>query len=830
VIEILKRYKKSVTTFLIFVAYSVVMLWSYYDAQVRLDEDVVNEIRLETEKQAAAISYFFTERRNDLVDLAASQEVSNFFVNRDLGMSYAYGLGLSVQAVEARFERMRAQKLLGSTSIYHGIALVDGEGRLIASGREGVPGSIREEILRGADRVTATVSSGVDQRNIHFAAPVVVNNRYRGHVVAWSTTDVFSALVAENGHRRLAARVVTDAVFPRGDALATVDSDGGDGKPVSVVRAAIGNAPFSLITPISGKLAGEHSMSRLFLITAGLVPLLVLFMALRDIYERKQFEELQQAARLEAERLARLRGEFVANMSHEIRTPLNGVLGLAQIGYRKNIGRQEVLDTFARILDSGKLLLGIVNDVLDFSKIEAGKLAIEKAPVDIGRLIEEVRWMHSERAAAKGIELRIEKADSLPATCLGDSIRLAQILNNLLSNAVKFTEKGLVILRAGLEDGQLRFRVADSGIGMSQEEMARLFTPFEQADSSTTRRFGGTGLGLAITKRLIELMAGTIRVESVPGSGTTFDVSLPYAPVPANMKLARALPALAADGPRLCGICVLVAEDNEVNRLILDEMLASEGAHVALVENGKQAVDLVAREGGEAWDLVLMDIQMPVMDGYEATTELLKLAPGLPVVAQTAHALSGEMDRCRAVGMVDQLTKPVDCEKLVDIVLRNARGAPTPQPATGKLAPAAAMVGAPIVAKWMDWAALRERYALKPEFLNKLLTAIVSSLATMPTDLREALRAEDVARTIYLAHSLKGAAGNLMASELAKKASEAEQACRVRAEDADALIAGLADAVENLLKEVGEELGRDSQVSAGRAAGRHLARELARRA
>jgi signal transduction histidine kinase/DNA-binding response OmpR family regulator len=829
VIEILSRYKKTGVTFFIFVVYTAVLLSSYYDAQSKLQEDVLNEIRLETEKQASALSYFFSERRNDLSDVAASPEVGNFFANRDLGMSYEYGLGLNVQAIEAKFERLLALKRLGAAPIYRDFVLIDSDDQLIAPSRPGTVKSFFQESLLSADRTDTTVVFSTDRKSIYFAAPVWVKNIYRGQVMAWSNADVFDSLVAESRHDRLATRVVTTTSLPElgegitsslspelrksikalfgSEATVTAASGGsGNADPIAIVRVGIGNSPFSLVAPISGKHAGERSMPMLFLIAAGLVPLVVIALAFLDVYERKRSEELNQAARIEAERLARLRSEFVANMSHEIRTPLNGVLGLAQIGYRNNVGRPEVLNTFARIIESGRLLLGIVNDVLDFSKIEAGKLVLEKAPIDLGHLIDEISAMQSERATAKGIELHIDKSDSLPASCLSDPIRLSQILANLLTNAVKFTEKGQVTLWAGRADDQLRFTIADSGIGMNQEQLARLFAPFEQADSSTTRKFGGTGLGLAITKRLVDLMAGSIQVESKPGVGTTFEVRLPYAPVPEDATVTPLVPVPITGLPRLSHIRVLVAEDNEINRLILEDMLSVEGASLVLVENGRQAVDQVMHLGGRAFDLVLMDIQMPEMDGYEATRRILDMAPDLPIVAQTAHALSGEMERCRAAGMVDQLTKPIDCEKLVAIVRKHARhssaaspvAAATPQQ-TGREAGAA-------VTTMVDWTALRNRYQRRPEFLQKLLATATSSLVSTPDNLRATLRSGDVDRTIFLAHSLKGVAGNLMATGLAKQASEAELACRARATGADALAASLADAADALLKEIGEHL------------------------
>ncbi len=827
-LEILKRYRKTVVIFSIFAVYTAGLLSSYYNAQSKLEDDVLNEVRLQTEKQAEATSYFFSERRNDLADLAASPEVVNFFANRDLGMSYEYGLGINVQTIEAKFERLLVQKRLGTSPIYLAFALIDSDDQVIAFTRPRSSEAVYREGLRSADSHDTAVSLNSDGKKIYFTAPIWAKNLYRGQVVAWANADVIGGLIAESGQNRLAPRVVTTASLPELaegittdissplrellDDLATRGEPSGQAKAsgnggtIAVVRVAIAGSPFSLIAPITGKYAGERSMPLLFLIAAGVVPLVVLALGFLDIFERKRTEESREAARLEAERLARLRSEFLANMSHEIRTPLNGVLGLAQIGYRDNVGRPEVLETFARILDSGKLLLGIVNDVLDFSKIEAGKLIVEKAPVNLGRIIDEAAAMQSERASAKGIALRVDKAAGLPGSCLGDPIRLAQILTNLLANAVKFTEKGQVTLSANLAGDRLEFRISDAGIGMTQEQLARLFAPFEQADSSTTRKFGGTGLGLAITKRLVDMMAGTIRVESKLGVGTMFEVSLPYAPLPESAQLAAAAPTPITAGPRLSGIRILVAEDNEINRLVLEDMLSVEGADVTLVQNGKQAVDRVLRLGGQAYDLVLMDIQMPEMDGYEAARLILKQAPNLPIVAQTAHALSGEMDHCRAVGMVDQLTKPIDCEELVAIVRRNARHGAGESPEPAAMPPAAEMADDSPIATMVDWTALRKRYAYKPEFLDKLLATAMSSLVVTPENLRSALRGGDTDRAIFLAHSLKGVAGNLMANGLARKASEAELACRARSAEANDLAAGLADAAEDLLKEIGEHL------------------------
>ncbi|WP_079435361.1 ATP-binding protein [Zoogloea sp. LCSB751] len=380
------------------------------------------------------------------------------------------------------------------------------------------------------------------------------------------------------------------------------------------------------------------------------------------------------AARAEAERLAQAKSEFLANMSHEIRTPLNGVLGLAHIGYRESQGRDRARDTFARILSSGQLLLGIINDILDFSKIEAGKLRIEAIPVELAGVIGESLALMEARAQAKGLVLRFRRATPLPERCVTDPLRVGQILLNLLSNAIKFTEQGSVTLSAEFADGQLILRVSDTGIGMNDEEIAKVFAPFEQADNSVTRRFGGTGLGLAITHRLVELMGGLLRVNSRPGSGSTFEVRLPCEPLPAGA--APELPLLAEDalpGTRLADMQVLVVEDNEVNQMVLEALLQEEGARVTLAGNGKEAVEQVCAGGDEAFQVVLMDVQMPVMDGYAATREIHALAPTLPIIGQTAHAFEEEKARCLEAGMVAHIAKPVDPELLVRVILRHAR-------------------------------------------------------------------------------------------------------------------------------------------------------------
>ncbi|HET8869719.1 MAG TPA: ATP-binding protein, partial [Aquabacterium sp.] len=348
-------------------------------------------------------------------------------------------------------------------------------------------------------------------------------------------------------------------------------------------------------------------------------------------------------------------------------------LGLAQIGYQDPYHPTRRL--FGQILESGQVLLGVVNDILDFSKIEAGKLHIELLPVEIRELIERVVAQVRDRAQLKQLQLNVRIDASIPLYVETDPLRLEQVLLNLLTNAIKFTQIGSVTIDVRRDGKDLKLTIEDTGIGMDSQQVAGLFSPFTQADSSTTRRFGGTGLGLSISKRLIELLGGRIHVASAPGAGSRFEITLPLsesaAAPPSAEGLSATLPARSRLG-RLQGIRVLAAEDNRVNQIVLREFLALEGATATLVNGGQEAIDLI-KSSPAGFDVVLMDVQMPEMDGYEATRRLKQLAPNLPIIGQTAHAMAEEQAKCKAAGMVDMVVKPLELDRLVEAILKQAR-------------------------------------------------------------------------------------------------------------------------------------------------------------
>jgi CheY-like chemotaxis protein/anti-sigma regulatory factor (Ser/Thr protein kinase) len=370
------------------------------------------------------------------------------------------------------------------------------------------------------------------------------------------------------------------------------------------------------------------------------------------------------ATRDEADRLARVKTDFLANMSHEMRTPLNAVLGFAQFGIKEYAG-QPGAETFGRIRDAGKHLLHVINDVLDFARLDAGKMPVQRRPFDLAAAVAQACELLVNDVLTKRLDFTVSSAPDLPRWVLGDAQRLQQILVNLLGNAVKFTESGGVSLQVTHDGENIWFKVIDSGIGMAPRHIERLFLPFEQADSSTTRRFGGSGLGLAISQNLARLMGGEITAESRLGAGSTVSLRLALAPVAAPVQSLATEARPAPEVKRLEGVRVLAGEDDEVNRMILDAMLSREGATVVVVDNGLQVIEQVRLEGVDAFDVVLMDLQMPLMDGFEATRRLKELAPKLPVIALTAHAFAEESDRSRAAGMVEHLNKPIDLEVLV---------------------------------------------------------------------------------------------------------------------------------------------------------------------
>ena len=417
----------------------------------------------------------------------------------------------------------------------------------------------------------------------------------------------------------------------------------------------------------------------------------------RDITNRKRAAEEMAVARAAAEAANVAKSQFLANMSHEIRTPMNAILGMTELALTENLP-PSVRDYLQTTKDSADVLLELLNEVLDLSRIEAGHCELESVPCNPRHTVEQVVKILTQRASEKGLELRREISAEVPERLIGDPLRLRQVLMNLVGNAIKFTHEGRVVVRLEVESQHadevcLKFSVIDTGIGIAAEEQQRIFAPFTQADASTTRHYGGSGLGLTISSTLVGLMGGHLSVESQSGHGSTFSftTSLKVQPdhatvnetSPLEGEAHRPLPHQARidtgpiseatpQKPSARSLRVLLAEDTPANQKLVVRILSKRGHTVETASNGQQALDLLRQQD---FDLILMDVQMPLMDGFQATAALrLWNSPKacIPVIAITAHALKGDQERCLAAGMDAYISKPINSRELVDLVERLA--------------------------------------------------------------------------------------------------------------------------------------------------------------
>lgn len=524
--------------------------------------------------------------------------------------------------------------------------------------------------------------------------------------------------------------------------------------------------------------------------------------------ESRKTEELRMEKEV-AEIASQTKSQFLMNMSHEIRTPLNGIIGFAEI-----IGRREDPELAAahaqRIVSEGRKLLELINQLLDLNKIEAGRLEIESRPFSLEHLLTDTMEAFGTLARRKGLDCRLCLKENVPNAVAGDALRIREVIQNLVGNAIKFTEEGSVILTVDVRENRnqtamLLLQVDDTGIGIPAQKLDTIFEHFEQVDGSMTRSHGGTGLGTAIAKQLVELMGGTIGVRSVVGRGSTFWFTLPVKILPALTPTEELNPywnLSRVQGPCATSSCIgriLVAEDYPINQDVIRHHLEGAGHSVTIMEDGASAV---AAYGRQAFDLILMDLQMPVMDGFQATRAIRAKDETVPIVALTASADSATREDCYAVGMNDILIKPISRDTFLAVVDKwlQAHGVTTGEP-PASLEPAPAEEAAPESCETIDYARALDEFGGDEELLGTLIHQFLEDVEQRRQNLRKALCAADLETLRADAHKIKGGAANLTALPLSRAAANLEQAAKAGGEgDLDALFHAVEAEAERLRK------------------------------
>lgn len=501
--------------------------------------------------------------------------------------------------------------------------------------------------------------------------------------------------------------------------------------------------------------------------------------AVKDITNQVESMDRLRQAKAEAEEANEAKSRFLATMSHEIRTPLSGVIGFAEILLEQCDGRSR--DYARKILNESDRLMVLINQLLDFSRLEANKISLESILFDLHQVLDEAEVSPKKMIGEKGLRYSRESDDDVPRWFLGDPMRLRQILSNLLSNAVKFTEKGNITLKISHENDPggipyLRFSVIDTGIGIPEDKIDTIFSSFEQADTSISRKYGGTGLGISICRELVVLMGGELNVQSRIGEGSEFFFTIPLKLPPETMD---GVPAYRDGEPSrlslLDGIRVLLVEDYETNREIAGYHLEKAGCLVYHAENGRKALDFL--DTNVSMDLIFMDLHMPVMDGLETTRTLRASGLKTPIIGMTASAYADDRSRSLSAGMNDFLTKPL---RRAELLAKAVDWTTTDGPMAGKdktpenISPTPAVTAS----STLRYNEFLDELSGEAELTAELFDGFAKDAGLRLNKAEKALKEGDMERLHREAHSIKGGALNLMADDLAENAFKLEQATK----------------------------------------------------
>lgn len=582
-------------------------------------------------------------------------------------------------------------------------------------------------ITRGLDSIQARFQSYVPKQNLNqlmFLVREKIENSRR--ILAAYSTNRDSAEALVNTGR---GREIRDSMST---VITTVDS--------------IRRTQLKTITDANERTGKRARLWGIFIAALAIIAVSSAFWYILNLGRRQQrIIRLLNISEKRSKELANTQEQFLANMSHEIRTPMNAILGFTNI-LRRTTLTGEQRKYVQNIHTAGENLLALVNDILDLSKIQAGMMVLEETRFSLHSLVSSVGAMFSEKIKEKGLQFNVHIDKEVPDILSGDAVRLTQILVNLLSNGVKFTERGNIDVNISLIEStdktvRVRIIIRDTGIGISTSKQKAVFERFQQAETETTRRFGGSGLGLSIVKQLVELQKGNIYVRSEPGKGSEFIVELSYKLPDIDQLYSDAL-AAQEDTVSLQKIKALIAEDNQMNQMLISHLMKSWEIDYMMVNNGKEVIDELKNN---SYSIILMDIQMPEMDGYTATSIIRnELKSDIPIIAMTAHAMVGEKEKCLQLGMNDYVSKPIKETVLYNIIARNAQHLPEHEATSSHQ---------------INLNYLHQLSGNDPEFEREILQQF---LVQLPDELRilyTAIEEEDFDRVSQVAHSLKSTVG-----------------------------------------------------------------------